>query len=84
MRKYCAIYLFTPNMTKLIGYARVSSTSQNLDTQIDSLKHAGCEKVFTDKISGTAKERNGWTELMNYIRNDDLAQQYWVHLHKGT
>lgn len=59
-------------MTQLIGYARVSSSSQNLDAQIDSLKHAGCEKVFTDKISGTAKERNGWTELMNYIRNGDM------------
>lgn len=59
-------------MTQLIGYARVSSSSQNLDAQIDSLKHVGCEKVFTDKVSGTARERTGWTELMNYIRNGDM------------
>jgi DNA invertase Pin-like site-specific DNA recombinase len=59
-------------MTQLIGYARVSSSSQNLDAQIDSLKHVGCEKVFTDKVSGTTKERTGWTELMNYIRSGDM------------
>ena len=59
-------------MTQLIGYARVSSSSQNLDAQIDSLKHVGCEKVFTDKVSGTAIERTGWTELMNYIRSGDM------------
>jgi DNA invertase Pin-like site-specific DNA recombinase len=59
VRKYYAIYFFAFIMTKLIGYARVSSQSQNLDAQIDNLKHSGCEKVFTDKISGTAKERNG-------------------------
>ena len=59
-------------MTQLIGYARVSSSSQNLDAQIDSLKHIGCEKVFIDKVSGTARERTGWTELMNYIRRGDM------------
>lgn len=72
MRKYYAIYLFALIMTHLIRYARVSSTSQNLDAQIDSLKQAGCEKVFTDKISGTTKERPGWNDLMNYIRNGDM------------
>lgn len=72
MRKHYAIYLFALNMTQLIGYARVSSSSQNIDAQIDNLKHAGCEKVFTDKVSGTARERPGWIELMNYIRKGDV------------
>jgi len=72
VRKYYAIYLFALIMTHLIGYARVSSTSQNLDAQIDSLKQAGCDRVFTDKISGTTKERPGWNDLMDYIRNGDM------------
>jgi DNA invertase Pin-like site-specific DNA recombinase len=37
----------------LIGYARVSTHDQNLVTQEDSLKAAGCEKIFFDQVSGT-------------------------------
>lgn len=59
-------------MTQMIGYARVSSSSQNIDSQIDSLNAVGCAKIFTDKISGTKKERQGWNELMSYIRGGDI------------
>ena len=37
----------------LVGYARVSSTGQNLDSQIEALKNIGCEKIFMEKKSGT-------------------------------
>lgn len=59
-------------MTQMIGYARVSSASQNVDSQIDALNAAGCVKIFIDKISGTKKERKGWDELMAYIRSGDI------------
>ena len=39
-----------------IGYARVSSTDQNLSRQIKSLKKAKCEKVFEEKQSGKSTE----------------------------
>ena len=54
-----------------IGYARVSSIGQNLDSQMDSLKQAGCIKIFTDKLTGSRMERPGWEDLLNYIRPDD-------------
>lgn len=38
----------------LIGYGRVSSTGQNLDTKIDAIKKIGCEKIFMVKKSGTS------------------------------
>ena len=54
-----------------IGYARVSSIGQNLDSQMDALKQAGCIKIFTDKLTGSRMERPGWEELLKYIRPDD-------------
>ena len=36
----------------LIGYARVSTTDQDLSSQEDVLKSAGCEKIYTDVVSG--------------------------------
>ena len=59
-------------MTELIGYARVSSSSQNLDAQIDNLRGSGCIRIFTDIISGTKTHRPGWDELMGYIRSKDV------------
>ncbi|MDB2550535.1 recombinase family protein [Rickettsiales bacterium] len=54
-----------------IGYARVSTIDQNLDLQIDSLKKAGCQKIITDKISGSLQNRIGLEELLNTIRKND-------------
>lgn len=55
----------------LIGYARVSTTDQNLDLQIDALTKIGCEKIFDDKISGSRAERPGLARAMELLRKDD-------------
>lgn len=55
----------------LIGYARVSSSDQNLHLQIDELKKAGCSKIFSDKISGMKKSRPGLDNALSYMRKDD-------------
>ena len=58
-----------------IGYARVSTTGQNLDMQLDSLMKAGCEKIYTEKESGV-KERPVLNELLSYIRQGDELVVY--------
>lgn len=55
----------------LVGYARVSTDEQNLDLQLDALKLAGCEQFFTDKITGTAKAKEGLSEAIKYLREGD-------------
>lgn len=60
----------------LIGYARVSTRDQNLDIQLKALEEAGCEKIYTDKISGNKKDRIGLTKLLSYIRPGDTLVVY--------
>lgn len=55
----------------LIGYARVSTQDQLLDAQEDLLRGAGCEKILTDKISGTVAERSGLNEVKKLLRSGD-------------
>ncbi len=54
-----------------IGYARVSTKDQNLDTQINELKLLGCEKIYFDKASGRSKEREEFKKLLEDIRESD-------------
>jgi DNA invertase Pin-like site-specific DNA recombinase len=54
------------------GYARTSKLEQNLDLQIDELKKAGCEKIITDKISGSVAERPGLGKLKEQLRPKDV------------
>lgn len=54
-----------------IGYARVSTGLQNLDLQKDSLGKYGCEKIFTDHISGSKKERPGLKSSIEFSRPGD-------------
>ncbi len=56
-----------------IGYARVSTDEQNLDLQIDALKAAGCEKIFTDEgISGITIVRDGLSQALSALEKGNI------------
>jgi DNA invertase Pin-like site-specific DNA recombinase len=55
----------------LIGYARVSTVDQNLALQRDALIDAGCEKIFTEQISGVVVERPELTAALEFARDGD-------------
>src|ERR671913_369589 len=54
-----------------IGYARVSTQEQTLALQQDALTHVGCEKVFTDTVSGSQDERPGLSDALSHLRSGD-------------
>lgn len=55
----------------LVGYARVSTQDQNPALQLDALKAAGCEKVFTEKVSGAQRDRPELAAALSYMRPGD-------------
>ena len=55
----------------LVGYARVSTEDQKLDLQLDALKSAGCEKLFSDHVSGASNLKPGLEEALAYLRPGD-------------
>lgn len=59
-------------MGSTVGYARVSTSDQNTDLQLDALAKAGVEKVFTDHgVSGAKTERPELDKMLDYLRAGD-------------
>jgi DNA invertase Pin-like site-specific DNA recombinase len=54
-----------------VGYARVSTGEQNLEMQTNALEEAGCEKIFTDEVSGAKSDRPGLQDALEYLREGD-------------
>ena len=57
----------------LIGYARVSTMDQNPALQMDALRAAGCEKIFTEKASGSHRDRPELRAALEYLREGDIG-----------
>lgn len=59
---------------RLFGYARVSTSQQSLDIQVNALKEAGVEKnrIFTDKVTGSHAQRDGLTLLRLKVESGDV------------
>lgn len=60
-------------MGEVVGYARVSSTGQKHDAQLEALKKAGVTKRFKENVSGVAKDRPQLHALLDYVRDGDTV-----------
>lgn len=55
----------------VIGYARVSTTDQNLEAQLQQLQAAGCDKVYQEHVSGAKVDRPELAAMLDYARKGD-------------
>jgi hypothetical protein len=67
----------------LIGYARVSTVDQNLALQRDALTEAGCEKIFTEQMSGAVTDRPALHDALEFARSGDTLI-VWKLLYSGN
>lgn len=54
-----------------IAYARVSTTDQKLDRQLDNLQAVGYDSIYTEKMTGTKAHRPQLDEVMRTLRSGD-------------
>jgi DNA invertase Pin-like site-specific DNA recombinase len=56
------------------GYARVSSGTQDYEAQVEALKAAGCERIFSEKASGKSTDgRREFGRLMKALLPGDVV-----------
>jgi DNA invertase Pin-like site-specific DNA recombinase len=55
----------------IIGYERVSTTMQDTALQTDALVAAGCERIYTDHVTGAQTDRPELEKCLSYLRGGD-------------
>lgn len=59
-------------MGEIVGYARVSTTGQNVETQVQRLRQSGCSKVYKETYTGGSTQgRKQLQGLLGYVREGD-------------
>lgn len=56
----------------LIGYARVSTSDQELSLQTTALKQAGCDRIYSEHASGAKTDRPELAAALSYMREGDM------------
>ncbi|MFN8788558.1 MAG: recombinase family protein [Neisseriaceae bacterium] len=61
-----------------IGYARVSSNTQDLELQTQALLNVGCVKIYSEAISGRDNNRTELMSMFDYLRPHDIVVVYKI------
>src|SRR5690606_29679635 len=56
----------------VLGYARVSTAHQNAEMQVEALRAAGAERIWTETMSGARDDRPQLAALFDYARAGDV------------
>lgn len=58
---------------RLIGYARVSTTGQTLDAQLEQLQAAGCVHIYKEKVTGARPDRRELLKMLKQLEAGDVV-----------
>ena len=73
--EYSKRYIQKEVAKMIYGYARVSTGRQELKTQLEKLKRAGCETIFQEKMTGTKKDgREELQKMMDLLQAGDIVK----------
>ena len=61
-----------------IGYARVSSITQDTELQKEVLEKAGCQKIFSESVSGKDNNRTQLKAMIELLREGDIVVVYKI------
>ena len=67
-----------------LGYARVSTTEQNLERQLDMLRQSGAEIIFQEKMTGTKRDRPELNRLAHIAPGDVVIVESLSRLGRST
>src|SRR5688500_1125293 len=68
-----------------VGYARVSTSGQSLETQLEQLGQFGCSKEFREKVSGARSDRPELKRVLSSLdANDTLVVTRLARLARST
>lgn len=57
----------------IIGYARTSTTDQNIEPQIAALQAAGCKRIYQEQRSGVDAARPELAVMLDHVREGDIV-----------
>ena len=63
----------TQPQNRRLGYARVSTYGQTLDTQLEQLHGAGCAKIYRDKVAGAHNDRREFLKMLDHLAAGDVV-----------
>lgn len=67
------VHSYRGGKTLRLAYARVSTDAQELHRQLDALEKVGYDRIYTEKYTGTRKDRPELQKLLDNLREGDIV-----------
>jgi DNA invertase Pin-like site-specific DNA recombinase len=62
-----------PPENRRLGYARVSTVGQTLDSQLEQLRGIGCTKIYREKVTGAHNDRRELLKMLKHLAPGDVV-----------